>query len=524
MDKSSKGITHHGAAITVLLLLAIFFSTFFLHKHNRINFDFGQQVISGQFIIQHKQVINSNNFSYADTDLKNINNQWGSSVIFYYVHKLWGLSGLTVLALLLNLLSFFLILRLAVTQNNYWLIIFISLLVLPLLTISTSPNPEMFSLLFFTISIFLILNYAYSNSKHKYLWFLPIVQLFWVNFDGLFFIGLFLQFLLLLHLIINRRSRKDILTFTFIFVLSITACFINPYGIDGVLLTLKSLTEANYQIGNASFPYLHARLGDSLYFFYFEWMFFLAVILLYYWVKNFNLVKQNIFIIALFSITLLLVFWRISTVIYFGYVFIIMAAHIVKQFNSKVVKRTSIVLTAILLFSIVVFKIHFYLPYETVKPGTGIEKSLVGGASYFIKHKLQGPIFNTPEMGAYLTYYLYHNEQVFVNKNAYADEFADSVVIPVFENQKKWLDLDNKYNFNIVYLNYDRKVKKFTHRLLMDSRWFLAYHDDYCVIFLKRNKENDPLVRKELLDKLSLAKMMNRFNSKEFVFPIRDLP
>ncbi len=196
-----------------------------------------------------------------------------------------------------------------------------------------------------------------------------------------------------------------------------------------------------------------------------------------------------------------------------------MAVYIGKQFNSKLVKRTSIILTGLLLFSVVVFQIYFYLPYKTVNPGTGIENNLSGGANYFLKHQLHGPIFNTPEMGAYLTYYLFPKEQVFADNNAYADGFMGDVITPALEDQRSWLDLDNKYNFNVVCLNYDNQSKDFTQRLLMDSRWFLAYNDSYCVIFLKRNKVNDPLVRKELLDKLSLAEMMNRFSKSDFNFP-----
>ena len=307
VDKLPKSISQQLVAVAVVSLLFVFFSLFFLHKHDNINFDFGKQVRSGQFIVQHKQVINSNDFSFTDTDLKSINSQWGSSIVFYYVHSMSGLSGLTVLALLLNLLSFFLIFKLSVQRSNYWLVVFISLLVLPLLTFSTSPNPEMFSLLFFAISVFLIFNFAYSNSKQAYWWFLPIIQLIWVNFDGLFFIGLLFQLLLLLHLIINRRERKDIFIFLIIFVISIIACFFNPYGIDGFLLPMKSLIEINPQNENLHFLFLYNRLGGSLYFFYFEFLFFLSALLLYYWLKNPNLIKPNFFTIALFITAVLLV-------------------------------------------------------------------------------------------------------------------------------------------------------------------------------------------------------------------------
>ena len=201
---------------------------------------------------------------------------------------------------------------------------------------------------------------------------------------------------------------------------------------------------------------------------------------------------------------------------FFGYVFIIMATIIAEQFNFKAVKRTSIVSIILLLVSVLSFNVYFYSPYRAYSPGTGIEKNLSGVADYFIKSKLQGPIFNTPEMGAYLIYYLYPEQQVFADNNAYTNGFMESVVSPALKNQKRWLDLDNKYNFNVVCLNYGNELKEFTNNLLMDSRWFLAYHDNYCVLFLKRNRNNDPLMRNELLSKKSFEEMMDRFSKNEF--------
>lgn len=518
-NKITNSGLQRGLSVAALFLLVVFFSLFFLHKIDSVNFEFGQNIRSGELLVQQKQIANSNYFSFVETDFQIINRQWGSDIIFYFTHYLGGLSALTFLALLLNLISFVLILLLTIQRKTFWLVVFSILLVLPLITFSTVPNPEMFSLLFFALSIFLIIKYIYGNNRIVFLWMLPIIQLLWVNIDSLFYIGIILQLILLLHLIINKTNCRNTIVFSIIFVLSMFACFINPNDIDGVTSTIISLTVTDSQTDNVSFMFLYNRLSGSLFFFYFEFIFLLAAFLLYFWINNRELSKQNFFVIILFLISILLVLWRIKMAAYFGYVTIIMAIQIGKQFNYKTVKQTSIALMGILLVLIIIFRINFYLPYHTAKPGTGIENKLSGGANYFITNKLQGPIFNTPEMGAYLTYYLYPKEHVFADKSAYADGFMAEVLLPTLKDQKRWLDLDNKYNFNVVYLNYDTQVKEFTQRLFMDSSWFLAYYDEYCLIFLKRNKKNDPFVRSELLNKITLTKMMHRFKANKFQIP-----
>jgi len=55
----------------------------------------------------------------------------------------------------------------------------------------------------------------------------------------------------------------------------------------------------------------------------------------------------------------------------------------------------------------------------------------------------------------------------------------------------------------------------FVQRLYYDDGWFLAYSDDYTIIFLRRGPKNDHLVRLALLNRKALHEIVEIFGRNE---------
>lgn len=89
---------------------------------------------------------------------------------------------------------------------------------------------------------------------------------------------------------------------------------------------------------------------------------------------------------------------------------------------------------------------------------------------------------------------------------AYPKEFFDKVYIPMQENNDRWKEMEQKYNFNTVFF-YRHDLTPWAQTFLVnritDSSWAPIYVDDFSIIFVKRNEIN-----KELINKFELPKEM----------------
>ena len=518
-EEKNRHYLNRNTRIFILIALSVYFSLFFLYKQYYTNFDYGKLVKYGQVICDQGKVFKTNYFSYNYPDYPFINHHWGTGVIFYLLHQLGGLNALTLLAVLCNLIAFILIITMATKRGNFMAVILMTLLALPLLTSRSQPRPEIFSIVFFVVNISVLYSYYRGSLKKKYLWILPVVQLLWVNIHILFFFGIFLQGTLLLQLFISRRDRKELLWFLMIFAASIAACFINPAGLQGVLYPFNIMGDIQYSVGeNAPLFSSRALRGDALYYYQNEFLFVLGFVMLYFWARNLKKAKEFVFIIIWLVTFGVLFLWRVRAGVFFAYVMVLMVGLLTEMAGSgkqKIVTRLTSVLTILLFLVLFMGRVNYYWPYHKgqEKPGLGIVKELDDGAAFFINNKLHGPIFNNFDIGDYLIYYLFPQERVFVDSRpeAYPPGFFKDQLLPAFDDYRKFLMLDYQYNFNVVFLANHRQVKKLTQELFYDSRWFVAYNDKYCVIFLKRNPENDKLLRQELMSKNNLREIIKNF-------------
>jgi hypothetical protein len=517
-EKSQFGLS--GLINTVIVVaVAIYFSLFFLHEGYFTNLDQAKLVKYGEVILEQGRVFSVNLFSYTAPDYPFINHHWGVGVIFYLIHWVSGLEGLTVAVMLINLLAMLWMLYMAKHSGNLRIGILIVLFMFPLLTARPQPRPEMFSLLFFVLNITLL--HAWYNRKlpDKFLWALPLMQLIWVNLHILFYFGLFLQGVMLLQLMLHQGKRQHLRFFAIIFFAGIAATFINPAFAKGLFYPLLIMGDIRYAVSeNMTLFQVYELKRDTVEIYHIEASILLALLFLWYWIKNPKQLRTHLYLFIWLTAFLVLFFWKVRANVFFAYLMVLVALHIADSIPAAGRRKAGrIALVATLLVVIVarLFLYNLYDPYKDgfLKPGLGLDEKMAGGADYFIKNELKGPIFNNFDIGDYLIYHLYPQEKVFVDgrPEAYPPEFFSDKLVPALFEQRKWLDLNYEYKFNVVFLGYHTQVLGFVQRLFYDDGWFLAYRDEYTIIFLRRGRENDHLVRRELLQRSTLREIEENF-------------
>ena len=236
----------------LIILCFVFLFSVLTHSFTSINQDIGRHLKLGEIIWSEKYIPKTNLFSFTQPDFPFINHHWLSEVIFHSVYRVScldkdlsfcesGLKGIIIFKVILLLAVSWLLFK-AVKDKNI-ISIFISFIFFVFILIErTEPRPEIFSYLFLAFYIFALLESKYRQ-KHNFLWFLPLIQLLWVNSHIYFIIGpaIFLLFLID-GFFSGRIGRKQILIFLLIAVVNL----LNPNFLKGALYPLTVFNNYGY--------------------------------------------------------------------------------------------------------------------------------------------------------------------------------------------------------------------------------------------------------------------------------------
>ncbi len=132
--------------------------------------------------------------------------------------------------------------------------------------------------------------------------------------------------------------------------------------------------------------------------------------------------------------------------------------------------------------------------------GIGLLPNVNKAAEFFKANDLQSPIFNTYEVGAYLTYHLFPKHLVFIDgrPEAYPGEFFTKIYYPIMNHEEVWLQTEKAYQFNTIFLwrHNPEQWQQFIISRIKDESWALVYVDEYALIMVKRNQANREIIAK----------------------------
>lgn len=512
----------------ISFLFFLFFFIFFLREIDLTTTDLGRHIKNGEMILRGdtlEKVLSANFYSYVYPEFPFVNHHWGSGVIFYLVQRFFGFAGISLFFAGLSAVTFLVFFRLAWKKSTLMISALSVILIIPLIFLRTEIRPEAFSYLFCGIYWLILSNNAHCHpdpaiggrripiesckpngilrrfTPRNDIIFLPLLQLLWVNLHSYFFLGFILMGAFGLEEIF-KGNFKGVKKLAVVIILSVFASFINPAGVKGFLYPLHIFDNFGYRLlENQSTFFLERVIGEYPAGIYFRILFLLlAFSFVWKWAKE-KKIELVDFLLAIF--VSVIAFKAVRNFAVFGFFCLPIIAQNLSNFrlhkDEAINKFAFVLLGTVLVPAIFFIKPQYWL--QRNKIGFGLETGEKEAAEFFLSNKLKGPVFNNYDIGGYLIYYLFPQGKVFVDNRpeAYQADFFEKVYIPMQEQRDKWNKADKEYNFNTVFfyrLDLTPWAQTFLLNLIDDKNWAPVYVDGKRIIFLKRVKQNEELIKK----------------------------
>ncbi|HVA96234.1 MAG TPA: hypothetical protein VND99_01145 [Candidatus Acidoferrales bacterium] len=466
--------------------------------------DLGRHLKIGQVVLQCHCVPQTNLFSYTNPNFPIVNHEWLAEVVFYLTSAVFGVNGLLILKMILVFAATTLIYIVALKKGSlFWVTIF-SLVSITIFSMRFFVLPELFSYVF--IGLFLFLIERYKKTKKIYLlWFLPILEILWVNMHIYFIIGIILYvFFFLETWIIQKKFSRLIL------IIGITLVFttlINPSGIRGALLPFTFQQNYGFVVEENESPLIilnpSSTNTNTAYTLVLQVMMFELLIVLFavgfflrkQWKEIFHMGSGTV------AVGLALKFTRcISLFSLLGFIPLVQTFTRIEE-KIKDIQAKNMLKGIVALGVLIVVGVHItgLITYKIL--GFGYEPSAENAVAFMKQANVKGKIFNNYIIGNYLIYGLYPQERVFVDARpeAYPSTFFPDywrmLSDPQFFNQQV-----EKYNINAVVFNVatddPAKVRPFLLGLLQSKDWVPVYGDGVVTIFVRDNQVNKTVIDK----------------------------
>jgi tetratricopeptide (TPR) repeat protein len=519
-----------------VILTASIFCLIFALSHRAIGDpDIWVHLKTGEFILQNKIIPYNDIFSYTRQSMPWPSHRWLFQVTSYLIYAKWQAEGLVLFQSYITTLSFLVLLFMGLKVTKLSLEIAAFLLLTTYASITRfNIRPEMFSLLFFGIYLYLLR----FQTDRKIIWLLLPIQVLWVNFHLYFFIGPFLVALFVFAEFLRRKIKflpwswkkrfalKDTTYKRLIklFLFACLACLFNPRGFQMAAYPFVVFKEILAGESNAFRTYiteLHptlkelGKIGN-----YYSLLTVLCFIFMLINLKRLKIIE--ILLAGSFFIFGLTV-RNISFSSFVAYTIIISyIAPTLNKISSKVkikapfknmfgyLFRSSL---AIILTVWIGFKINAVLNkgyydfnkarYNSGLSGIDYRKYPQKAADFILENNIQGNIFNDFNSGAYLIYRFYPQRKVFIDgrTEVYGCEFFKEYSDFIEGDASSFKDIENKYDISCILLTMTySSIPRAVLTVYKDPRWKLVFLDDAAVIFLKDSPANQKLINKHKID------------------------
>jgi hypothetical protein len=231
-----------------LCMIAVVFLLLIISIKKVFSPDIGFHLHAGQWMLEHKEILKSNLFTYPLLDKLYVDLHWIYQICLYSIFSIYSYSGLTIFnsfVILTSVLILWYVIKKESPSREYLLPIFILLFAL---SQSFEIRPHVFSWVFLSLQLLLIKKVFNSNKLSLYLIF--AIQVIWINFHSLAILG---PIVFLIYFIGDYIETKKFNKQLGIIVFgSILSCLINPWFIDGLLFPLKQfgLIQNNNNLQN----------------------------------------------------------------------------------------------------------------------------------------------------------------------------------------------------------------------------------------------------------------------------------
>jgi len=504
-------------ALVSFFLLAL--SACFLSLHVLDDTDLLWHLKTGELIFQ-KGVPHQDSFSFVAQGREWIDAQWLFQLLIYLVYRAFGFAGLSWLLALTVMVTWLLLFTTGYDRKGSVFSLLPALLSLWAAKQRFNVRPEIFS--FFFMAVFFFVLERNRRKPDAGLFLLPLFQLFWVNMEGLWPIGLFIIGVYLLDdFLLSRvftgkagepRRQAQALRLSIALAVCVVAGFVTPYGVRGFFFPVVLFKQAvigssalKHMISDLLPPFRHGEV-------WFLRAPFMVLIFLSGASFFFNPRKFRPAHIILWLVFLLLALAAMRHIALFCVASLVFTAYNVNEFLSAgkpasnerrlaVIKKIFFALgmALSLVFAVDILSGRFYVQertYRKLGAGFAFEKYPVSACNFLQNIKWKGKIFNQMAMAGYLIWAGYPDWQVYTDGRLelYGPELALKTIEAEY-NYSQFLDQDELYHFDAALLNYRLDNGWYLARnLFTNPNWGLVYADQKIVIFLKDSPAQHNLI------------------------------
>ena len=498
------------AKILSVLSAVLIFVTFFAFSSKKIHdSDFGSHLSLGKRILEERSLPENETFSYwAQAEgKKNKIVSWLSFVVFYQIASLLGPTGLSVIRSLLFALCGCLVLFafinrkpfLFAKKTDYYLTFLTAgLFFLAGFQFRMFVRAEMFS--FTLLALFVLLSpkaFKDENWNNRYFYTLVFLQCLWTNLHLSFVLGLAYSGLFLLDKRVFRGFQGGLPTLRgFVpLLLLFGVTFVNPntFYVYDYFFHLASGKETSNIL---------------------EWMPFFEAVSLGS-VKAIGIYLGVLAVLCLFyqrryAQALILVFFiylGVKAIRNFPFYTMIAAPLLGPAFYRTLIQIKSLSKNnRLLLYRLgcgicsALFCYDVYTHVDKREYGFGMNESEYpfGAVRFIREHGLQGRMFNDFSFGAFLTWKLYPDYQVFIDGRTQvygADLINLYRQLPAYPH--RWRSLVEKYDIQFAVAScpelYKGQLVNSTRALFPKEEWGVVYFDELAIILVRKDGPNHGL-------------------------------
>ena len=520
----------------IFILILAFYGSLLFYKIDFLAMsvnDLGRHIKNGQMLLETRDVLTTNFYSYTEPDFPFINHHWLSGAVFYFLHETIGFGGMVIFKAAVFLLAFSLIFLASVKKADFWLTTLFSLPAILILKERSELRPEIFSYLFIAIFIYFLIDLEKHPERKRIFWLVPL-QLLWVNLHTFFFIGILLTAGFLFEKIIlsvkNLKENKLVKKLTLLLLFLAAAIFVNPNGVKGALYPINIFNNYGFRVSEnqSLFWSIDNYWWDISIQIFTPMVFLLAFSFLFAFKrKPFGFAHgKPVFYFLASAGAAAAAFFLTRALPLFGLVFLpAISSNFnkiflgIKDFFSEkwpfLSKGFVLAIAGAFVYTAFIINGPAVATGSIGQRGTGLVRHIDDAAIFFKEQNLKGPIFNNYDIGSYLIYHFFPEEKVFVDNRpeAYSSSFFKDIYYPMIEREEKWQEIQEKYNFNAIFFSQQSQSAgdgTFIMRRIDDSQsWALVYADAYAVILLKNSPENQDVIQKFQITQENISERIN---------------
>jgi hypothetical protein len=479
-----------------------FLAVFAMAARISVDTDTWWHLRAGQWIVENRQVPREDVFSYTRAGEAWEYPGWLAEVPMYLIYRLAGPGGLNLWTALMVTLTFVFVWQ--TLSGGSFLKAFVVILAAAAAGVYWAARPYLVTFLLAAITLWVLEKYRWrgETSTGKFVYWLPVLMILWVNSHGGFLVGFLIWGIYWLSELgwiawqtwFKKQRTFDIRAFgtplLWAGLLMLLAVCVNPYGPKMLMYPFKTVSIGVLRdyIQEWQTPEFHSISVQP-----FAWLMLLtfgavgasrqrlafidfALVGLFFYMGL--LAGRNV---ALFSIVAPMVLTRHAAPALDG-----VANTLGIRFSGAAPpgKRSARlnVLILVLLAAAVVFKVTLIYPE---KINTDAFKGYLpyGAVEYLNKDQPEGRLFNSYNWGGYLLWSL-PGYPVFVDGRT--DLYNDEIVnqwLKVVRVEDGWQDILEEYGINLVLIETDSMLDR---TLALDPAWVPIYQDTISVLYKRK--------------------------------------